>query len=219
MHDTTGSGGAEDVTAVADTPPQDRLYPLGLVVRDRRVVVVGGGPVAERRTLGLVGAGARVTLVAPTVTTSLRAHAEAGTIDWRARDYSAGDVDGAWLVHTATGVPEVDSRVAADAEAQRTFCVQAGDAGQGSAWVPAVARVTVSGGAEVGIAVHGGRDPRRARRVRDAVAAGLESGALPLRRVRTRSGTAAGAATAPTAPTAPSVTSRSWAAVPAPTVW
>ncbi|WP_406565911.1 NAD(P)-dependent oxidoreductase, partial [Cellulosimicrobium cellulans] len=39
-------------------------YPLGLRLDGRRVVVVGGGPVAARRTRGLLDAGAVVTVVA-----------------------------------------------------------------------------------------------------------------------------------------------------------
>lgn len=160
-------------------------YPLGLRVAGRLVVVVGGGPVAARRVRGLVAAGAQVRVVAPAAVPEI---AESD-VELVLRDYQAGDLDGAWLVHTATGDAAVDARVAADAEASRTFCVTAGDAGLGTAWVPAVAR-TGSDRDEVTVAVTAGRDPRRAQRIRDAVAAQLESGALPLRRVRpTTSGT------------------------------
>lgn len=155
------------------------IYPLGLRVAGRLVVVVGGGPVAARRVRGLVAAGAQVRVVAPAAVPEI---AEAD-VELVLRDYRAGDLDGAWLVHTATGDAAVDARVAADAEASRTFCVTAGDAGLGTAWVPAVAR-TGSDRDEVTVAVTAGRDPRRAQRLRDAVAAQLESGALPLRRVR-----------------------------------
>lgn len=165
--------------------PGTETYPLGLRVAGRLVVVVGGGPVAARRVRGLVAAGAQVRVVAPSAVPEI---AEAD-VELVLRDYRAGDLDGAWLVHTATGDAAVDARVAADAEASRTFCVTAGDAGLGTAWVPAVAR-TGSDRDEVTVAVTAGRDPRRAQRLRDAVAAQLESGALPLRRVRpTTSGT------------------------------
>lgn len=158
---------------------------MGLRVAGRLVVVVGGGPVAARRVRGLVAAGAQVRVVAPATVPEI---AEAD-VELVLRDYRAGDLDGAWLVHTATGDAAVDARVAADAEASRTFCITAGDGGLGTAWVPAVAR-TGSDRDEVTVAVTAGRDPRRAQRLRDAVAAQLESGALPLRRVRpTTSGT------------------------------
>lgn len=167
------------------------LYPLGLHLAGRLVVVVGGGTVATRRTRGLVEAGAVVRVVSPAVTDELAGLADAGTVEHVARPYRAGDLDGAWLVHVATDDPAVDARVADDAEAARVLAVTAGDADLGSAWVPAVARATLDdettadgSPAEVVVAVSGGRDPGRARRVRDAVAAALGSGTLPLRRVR-----------------------------------
>ncbi|WP_125773733.1 uroporphyrinogen-III C-methyltransferase [Antribacter gilvus] len=167
------------------------LYPLGLRLSGRRVLVVGGGPVAARRARGLVEAGAVVRVVAPEACEELASLAAGAggpgtggaTVELVLREYRTGDVDGVWLVHTATGDPAVDARVAADAEAARTFCVTAGDATLGTGWVPAVGRVG-SGGDEVTVAVSAGRDPRRAVAVRDAVAAELQTGALPLRRVR-----------------------------------
>jgi uroporphyrin-III C-methyltransferase/precorrin-2 dehydrogenase/sirohydrochlorin ferrochelatase len=173
------------------------LYPLGLRVRGRLVVVVGGGPVAARRTRGLLEAGARVRVVAPGLTDALESLAASGDVEHVARPYTSGDLDGAWLVHTATGVPDVDAAVARDAEDARTFCVVASDADAATAWVPAVARLDdtplgaaeppaggSAGASEVVVAVHAARDPRRATRLRDAVAASLDAGELPLRRVR-----------------------------------
>ncbi|WP_277208733.1 uroporphyrinogen-III C-methyltransferase [Isoptericola croceus] len=159
------------------------LYPLGLRVRGRLVVVVGGGPVATRRVRGLLDAGARVRVVSPGLSDELAGLVAGGGVEHLARAYAAGDLDGAWLVHSATGVPAVDTAVARDAETSRTFCVVAADAAAASAWVPAV---TALAGEQVVVAVHAGRDPRRAMRLRDGIAAALEAGELPLRRVRTR---------------------------------
>ena len=155
-------------------------YPLTLDVRDRRVVVVGGGPVAARRARGLVDAGAAVVVVAPWACEDLADLAAAGRIRWRPGEYAGtGDLDGAWLVHTATGDPDVDAAVAADAEAARIWCVRADHAGSSPAWTPAVASVD-----GVLVAVSAGGDPRRARALRDAVRTRLATGDLPLRRHR-----------------------------------
>ena len=163
-------------------------YPLTLDVRDRRVLVVGGGPVASRRAAGLVAAGAAVEVVAPWVTEDLRDLHSAGQVVWHERDYVVGDLvspEPAWLVHTATGDRGVDAAVAAHADAARIWCVRADDASASSAWTPAVARGAESGAAEgITVAVTAGGDPRRAVAVRDAVAAALDSGTLPVRRVR-----------------------------------
>ena len=154
-------------------------YPLTLDLAGRRVVVVGGGPVAARRTTGAVTARADVLVVAPFVCEDLRDLVDAGAVTWLDRDYSPGDLVGAWLVHTATGDRATDDRVAADATDQRTWCVRADDATRSAAWVPAVAR---SG--SVTVAVTAGGDPRRATTLRDAVALALDSGDLPLRHQR-----------------------------------
>jgi uroporphyrin-III C-methyltransferase/precorrin-2 dehydrogenase/sirohydrochlorin ferrochelatase len=165
------------------------IYPLGLKVAGRLVVVVGGGPVAARRARALVEAGARVRVIAPDVCEELSVLARVsapGAVELVPRAYRAGDLDEAWLVHTATGSPAVDQQVSDDAERARVFCVTAGDASVGSAWVPAVARTALTDDAEVTVSVTAGRDPRRATAIRDAVAAALQSGTLPLRRRRPR---------------------------------
>ncbi len=155
------------------------VYPLTLDLAGRRVVVVGGGPVAARRAAAVVAAGADVLLVAPWVCEDLRDLVDGGSVRWEPRDYAAGDLDGAWLVHTATGDPAVDDLVASHAEAARVWCVRADDASQSAAWTPAVAR---SG--SLTVAVTAGGDPRRAVRLRDAIALALDTGSLPVRHSR-----------------------------------
>ncbi|MCU1574609.1 MAG: siroheme synthase [Micrococcaceae bacterium] len=155
------------------------IYPTGLRLLGRQVLVVGGGPVATRRAKGLLDAGARVTIVAPQGSQALQDLASAGLLEWHQRPYRSTDVDGAWFVQTATGDPAVDRQVAADAEAHRIWCVNASDHDASAAWTPAVATVE-----DVRIAVNAGGDPRRAMALRDAVASALESGDLPLRRHR-----------------------------------
>jgi uroporphyrin-III C-methyltransferase / precorrin-2 dehydrogenase / sirohydrochlorin ferrochelatase len=151
-------------------------YPLSLDLRGRRVVVVGGGPVAARRAGALADAGALVKVVAPFVCENLRDDAR---VQIHLRDYAPGDLAGAWLVQTATGESSVDAAVAADAEAQGTWCVRADDAEASAAWTPAVVRRDA-----VTVAVTTGGDPRRAVRLRNAIGAALDEGALPLRHHR-----------------------------------
>jgi uroporphyrin-III C-methyltransferase/precorrin-2 dehydrogenase/sirohydrochlorin ferrochelatase len=163
-------------------------YPLALDVAGRRVVVIGGGPVATRRVAGLRESGAAVEVIAPWVTEDIAELSAAGEIDWHERDFVSGDLltpEPAWLVQTATGDPSTDDQVAREAEAARIWCVRADDATASSAWTPAVARGTAGTPAEgVTVAVNAGGDPRRAVAVRDAVLAALDSGILPVRRTR-----------------------------------
>jgi len=155
------------------------MHPLLLDLRGRRVLVVGGGPVAARRAGRLVEDGADVLVVAPDICEDLAALVARGALRWEQREYAPGDVVGAWLVHTATGVRATDDRVAADAEAQRVWCVRADDAAASSAWTPAVARA-----GDVTVAVSAGGDPRRAAALRSAIALLLDTGGLPLRHHR-----------------------------------
>ncbi|GAA4027206.1 uroporphyrinogen-III C-methyltransferase [Arthrobacter methylotrophus] len=162
------------------------IYPTALRLLGRPVLVVGGGPVAARRAKGLLDAGARVTVVAPVASDALRELAASGLLTWEPRTYLSSDVDGVWFVQTATGVVAVDAQVAADAEAQRIWCVNASDHESSAAWTPAVAVVD-----DVKIAINAGGDPRRAMALRDAVATALVTGDLPLRRRRASAGSVA----------------------------
>ncbi len=164
------------------------MYPLSLDLADRLVVVVGGGPVATRRVCRVLDAGARVAVVSPELTDELRELAETGRVRWFERRFRTDDLSGlerVWLVHTATGDLATDDAVAHHAQALGIWCVRADDATRSSAWTPATAEGPAGGPAEgITVAVTADRDPRRARAVRDAVAAALASGTLPVRRQR-----------------------------------
>jgi len=153
-------------------------FPLHLDLAGRRVLVVGGGPVAARRVRALQDAGAAVEVVALETADGFPAVAV------QRRAFAPADVAGAWLVVAATGV--VDDQVAAVCEAQQTWCVRADDASRSAAWVPAVARAD-----DVVVSVTAGRDPRRSVALRDALALALDTGELPLRRSRPGTGSVA----------------------------
>ncbi len=82
-----------------------------------RVLVVGGGTVASRKTAVLVDAGAQVRIVAPRVAVAIRALADAGRIELLERRYARGDIADAQLVIAATDSREVNAAVAGDAYA------------------------------------------------------------------------------------------------------
>ncbi|SOE00632.1 uroporphyrinogen-III C-methyltransferase [Blastococcus haudaquaticus] len=162
-------------------PPESGVvYPVGLRLHDRRVVVVGGGQVAHRRVAGLLAARARVTVVSPEVTPAIEALVEPGSLSWVRRRYEPGDLDGAWYAVAATDDPTVNAAVAEEAERARLFCARADDRSASNVWTPAVARH-----GELVVGVHGGGDPQRAIGVRDAVVAGLTDGSIADRAART----------------------------------
>ncbi|MEU4229009.1 uroporphyrinogen-III C-methyltransferase [Nonomuraea sp. NPDC026600] len=156
-------------------------YLLGLRLSGRRVLVVGGGRVAQRRVPALLEAGAEVTVVSTSVTPALDDLIATGRITWHARPYEVGDCDGAWLVQACTDDRSVNTAVAAEAEAKRIWCVRADDKDASAAWTPASGRVD-----EITVAVTAGGDPRRAAGIRDAVVGALRDGTVDARRSRTK---------------------------------
>jgi uroporphyrin-III C-methyltransferase/precorrin-2 dehydrogenase/sirohydrochlorin ferrochelatase len=83
-------------------------FPIFLDLKDRPVLVVGGGELALRKLRLLAKAGARITLVAPRVLPEI----EAAGVILRRRGFVDGDVGGQALVFAATGIETVDDRVA-----------------------------------------------------------------------------------------------------------
>jgi len=156
-------------------------YLLGLRLSGRRVLVVGGGRVAQRRVPALLEAGAEVTVVSPSVTPALDDLIATGRVTWHARPYEVGDCDGAWLVQACTSRRSVNTAIAAEAEAKRIWCVRADDKDASAAWTPASGKVD-----EISVAVTAGGDPRRAAGIRDAVVGALRDGTVDARRNRTK---------------------------------
>ncbi|MEQ4500807.1 precorrin-2 dehydrogenase/sirohydrochlorin ferrochelatase family protein, partial [Nocardioides kribbensis] len=105
-------------------------YLSGLRLHDRRVVVVGGGHVAQRRIPLLIAVGARVVVVSPDVTPAIEGLVGGGEVTWHARGFDDADLDDAWYAVAAIYDQAVNERVSAAAEARRVFCVRADDAMQ-----------------------------------------------------------------------------------------
>ena len=156
---------------MTDRGDDSRPYLAGLVLTGRRVVVVGGGHVAQRRVSGLLGAGADVTVVSLEVTPALEGLA--GELTLVLREFTETDLDGAWYVVAATDDPAVNARVVAAADARHTFCVRADDALGGTAWTPAVGH---HGSVTVGVL--GNREPRKSAALRDDIVTALRDGHL-----------------------------------------
>lgn len=161
--------------------PELPAYPVGLRLEGRRVVVLGGGTVAQRRLPALISAGAAVELISPRVTATIEAMADTGEIHWERRGYQSGDLRDAWYALIATSDHEANVAASAEAEASRVWCVRSDDAEAATAWTPATGR-----GDGVTVAVLTGRDPRRSAAIRDAVVERLQDGSLAAPAHRTR---------------------------------
>jgi uroporphyrin-III C-methyltransferase/precorrin-2 dehydrogenase/sirohydrochlorin ferrochelatase len=111
------------------------LFPLFLKLAGRRVVVVGGGPVAGSKLDALLAAGAAVTLVAPEIRPEVR-DLPVALVE---RPFEPSDLDGAWFV-VAAATPEVNRAVAAAAEERRLFVNAVDDPPSASAYLGGTVR-------------------------------------------------------------------------------
>jgi len=89
-----------------------RYYPVNLDLRERRCVVVGGGRVAERKTLSLLEAGAEVAVVSPSLTPKLADLAASGKVLQISALFQEPHLAGAHLVIAATNDLSVNRAVA-----------------------------------------------------------------------------------------------------------
>jgi precorrin-2 dehydrogenase/sirohydrochlorin ferrochelatase len=93
------------------------VYPVCLDITDKLCVVVGGGTVALRKVTGLLADRARVRVVSPELVDGLARLEAERRLEWIARGFAPGDLDGAFLVFAATDSSEVQEQVVREAEA------------------------------------------------------------------------------------------------------
>ena len=98
------------------------FFPVCLDLKNRSILVVGGGPIAEGKLLQLVEAQARVHLVSPTLTATLQKLVESGTITYRCGKFEDSDLAGNFLVVCATNFQSVNEEVAKAAALRNMLC-------------------------------------------------------------------------------------------------
>ncbi|MBO0866022.1 MAG: uroporphyrinogen-III C-methyltransferase [Mycobacterium sp.] len=148
----------------------ESAYLVGLRLTGKKVVVVGGGTVAQRRLPLLVASGADVHVITRAATRAVEAMPR---ITLSLRDYRDGDLDGAWYAIAATNDPEVNAAVVAEADRRRIFCVRADVAVEGSAVTPASFDY-----AGLSVGVLAGGEHRRSAAIRSALREALQSGLI-----------------------------------------
>ncbi len=98
------------------------LLPIFVKLRDRLVVVVGGGAIAQGKIEGLLAAEARVRVVAPQVTPAISQWISQGKVEWQAKTFASADLDDAFLAVAATSAPGVNEAVFNEADARGILC-------------------------------------------------------------------------------------------------
>jgi uroporphyrin-III C-methyltransferase/precorrin-2 dehydrogenase/sirohydrochlorin ferrochelatase len=145
-------------------------YLVGLRLAGKKVVVVGGGTVAQRRLPLLITSGADVHVITRSATPAVEAMSG---IALSVREYRDGDLDGAWYAIAATDDPQVNAAVVAEADRRQIFCVRADVALEGTAVTPAS-----FGYAGLSVGVLAGGEHRRSAAIRSAIREALQQGVI-----------------------------------------
>lgn len=147
-----------------------RYLPVGLDVRGRTCVVVGGGKVGARKVRNLLRAGAEVTLVSPQAIEELAGMAGSGKVRWVREPFREDQLRGVFLAVAATDNDEVNARLVQEARGRGVLVCDASSAERSEVIFGAIHE-----GSGFTVAVFtDGRDPSRAREIRDRIASAAE---------------------------------------------
>lgn len=142
-----------------------QFLPIGLNLRDRRCLVVGGGTVASRRASALVEAQASVTVVAPRLSSRIEQFSVDSSVTAIHREFEPADLDGMFLAVAATNDPSVNRLVVALARDKRILVNSVDDPVSGDIVFPSVVR---RGAVQIAIDT-GGQVPALSRHLRGRI--------------------------------------------------
>ena len=138
------------------------LYPIFLKLEGRRILIVGGGAVAEEKIYAVLRSATDVTVVAPQVTDRIRGWADTGLVRHVAEKYRPGMVGEYFLVIACTDSDLVNRAIYAEAQQAGVLCNAVDDPAYCDFYAPAVVR---RGEFQIAIST-GGHSPALAQRVR-----------------------------------------------------
>jgi precorrin-2 dehydrogenase/sirohydrochlorin ferrochelatase len=145
------------------------VYPIALDLSGKRVLVVGGGEIADGKLDALLLAGAAITVVSPVVRPRIAAFARDGKLTLHRRAYQRGDIDDMALVIAATDDRPLNARVVTEARAARILTQAVDDIPYCDFFAVAIVR---RGDLQLGISTNG-RSPAFARWMRERLDADL----------------------------------------------
>jgi precorrin-2 dehydrogenase / sirohydrochlorin ferrochelatase len=145
------------------------MFPIFLKLVGRPCLVVGAGTIAAPKIDSLLRAGAALTVVSPQAKPEIEALAQAGALNWRPRAFMESDLEGMFLVVTATDAPSVNHAVAEAARVRQVLCNSVDDPPDCDFFYPSVVR---RGDLQIAIST-AGKSPALAQRLREEVDAML----------------------------------------------
>ncbi|MFC7686766.1 NAD(P)-binding protein [Ureibacillus sp. GCM10028918] len=87
------------------------MYPVMLNLENKRVLIVGGGEIATKKTNMLLGQNAQIVIISPALTNTLHTYSVNGEIQWLKREFEITDTRDAFLVIAATNDREVNATI------------------------------------------------------------------------------------------------------------
>jgi siroheme synthase-like protein len=142
------------------------FYPIYLNLTGKRVIVIGGGEVAERKIESLLGTGASIVVISPEITARILVLATGRQIELHRRGYISGDCRGAAFVFSATDDHELNRTIFDEARNQGALINTADEPVLCDFIMPAVVRR-----GDIAIAIStGGTSPGLAARLRARIA-------------------------------------------------
>lgn len=154
---------------------KDGYFPIFIDIKDKKIIVIGGGKVAARRAEVLLRFGARVEVVSPKLCDGLSRLCAEGRVGWREKGYEYGDLYGAALAVIATDSREANLAAAAEAAKRHIPASVADDRQKSSFYFPAVVE---GGGVVGGLISEGGNDHAGAAKAAAEIRRMLNGGTL-----------------------------------------
>ncbi|MDR1963282.1 MAG: precorrin-6A reductase [Planctomycetaceae bacterium] len=117
-----------------------RFFPLFMDLRNKKILIIGGGKIAQRRTEILHSFGAKITLLSISITKILEETVRCGEIHFVNKKYEKGDIDRfhPFLVIAATNNREVNQSIAQDAKEKGIFVIVSDNRDECNSYFPAI---------------------------------------------------------------------------------
>ena len=143
----------------------DAYYPVYLNLKNRRVLIIGGGEIATGKIPALLESGAKIEVISPLVTEELKEYAASGKVTWTEREYIRGDLDGIFVAIAATNVRKVNQVIYDEADEKGVLLNVVDDSPFCSFIAPAIVK---RGPVTLAIST-GGVSPALARKFRESL--------------------------------------------------
>ncbi len=138
------------------------LFPIFLKLHDRRVLIVGGGRVAEEKLEAVLRSATDVTVIAPRITPRIAGWARESRVNYIAAEYGKGAVRDYFLVITCTDSDAVNRKIYEECREAGILCNSVDDPTNCDFYAAAVVR---RGDLQIAVST-GGHSPALAQRIR-----------------------------------------------------